>query len=148
MFLTFFLLLVAFAMVLAVKARFESLPPSSRFLLLGMATLITAFIFTVEFFIWLKARWIEFLLAVEGIPWWVVALVFLGLCWGSFRAYQFLTTLNQHQIGKIFRENVTPHLKEMATDVRAAWKKRSWWRIWPRLRKPPADQDDSPPPSS
>jgi hypothetical protein len=143
MFLTILLLLIAFAMVLSVKARFDSLPPAARNLTLGAAALLTAFVFTVEFFIWLKERLLEFLQAVEGVHWSVVVAVFLLILYGAYRFFRFVTALNQQEISRIFRENVTPHLKEMASEVRDAWKKRKWWRL--RLRsKAPEDEGEAP----
>jgi len=140
MFLTILLLLIAFAMVLSVKARFDSLPPGARFLLLGAASLITAFVFTVEFFIWLKRRIIQFLEAVEGVHWVVILAVFLVILYGAYRCYRFVTALDREEIGRIFRENITPHLKEMASEVREAWKRRKWWRVWRRNREAGEDR--------
>ena len=131
MLLTILLLLIAFAIVLAVKARFDSLPPLLRRLLLGAAAALAAFVFTMEFFIWLKRRILEFLEAVEGIPWFVVLGVFLIVLYGAFRLFQFLASIDRQEIGRLFRENVTPHLREMTADLRAAWRERRWWRIWP-----------------
>lgn len=138
MFLSFLLLMIAFSLVLSAKARFDSLPGITRSLLLLLAAVLTAFVFTIEFFIWIKQRILEFLDAIEGVPWFVIAAVFVFLVYVCYRIFRFLAAIDRQEIGRLFRENVTPHLKEMASDVREAWRKRTRWRILPSWKALPS----------
>lgn len=132
MFLTLLVLVLSLAMVLAVKARFDRFPEPVRVLLIGTASVLVAVALTMEMFIYAHRRVLAFLDAVERVPWPVVLLVFLLLLYGAYVFFRLLARMDRREFGRLFRENVTPHLREMASDVREAWRKRRPWRIWGR----------------
>ena len=78
---------------------------------------------------------------MDGVHWSIILAVFLVILYGAFRFFRFVTALDQREISRIFRENVTPHLKEMASEVRDAWKKRKWWRLRLRSRAPGEERE-------
>jgi hypothetical protein len=135
MLLTILVVLVSLAIVMSVKARFDRLPRPVRHLLVGLAALLTATALTMELFIYARERVIAFVQAVEGVPRLVVLLVFLVLLYGAFTLFQLLARVDRQQLARLFRENVTPHLRDMASDVRSAWRSRSWWRPWRRVKR-------------
>jgi hypothetical protein len=136
MLLTILVLLVSLAIVMSVKARFDRLPRAVRYLLVGLAALLTATALTMELFIYARERVVAFLQAVDGVPRLVVLLVFLVLLYGAYTLFQLLARVDRRQLARLFRENVTPHLKDMASDVRTAWRSRKWWRPWRRGERP------------
>jgi hypothetical protein len=140
MLLTILVLLVSLAIVISVKARFDRLPRAVRWLLVGLAALLASAALTMEMFIYARERVAAFLEAIEGIPLVIVLLVFLVLLYGAFTLFHLLARLDRQQFTRLFRENVTPHLRDMASDVRKAWRSRSWWRPWKRGGRSPGDE--------
>lgn len=144
MFISILLVIVAFMLVLSVKARFDKLPVPLRNSLLGLAAALTALVMTIELFIYGKLRLQAFLAAVDGVPWFIVAAVFAVLVLSAFWVFRMVTRINRREVARIYREHFKPLVGEVVQDVRTTWKEISWRKLlWPPFgQRKPEDESE------
>ena len=145
MFFTFLMLLFTVVVFFAVKAKtFDRLRPWSRLTVVGVVSLVTATIFTMQFFISIRKTLIAFLEAIQGVPLLVVGGVFVVLVVLVFPLIRLLGRMDLEQLKRYWHEDIRPRQKRFVHSLLELVRTFTWDRtksLFSRAR-PDGDPND------
>ncbi len=110
--------LAVVALLMFLSERFRRLPPPLRIAILIFAAGITGILLTMELFIYVHERWVEFRQAIGPLPLWIPLVIAAAVAMGAYRVYRLLANLDTQTVGSFVSRNLTPHLKAMWREIR------------------------------
>jgi hypothetical protein len=156
MILSFLIIVASLTIFFVLKERFDERPRAFRVAVSAILTLTIGTVLTVEIFIYIHARIVEFEEAVSGVPAFVVILVFIGLLYFAWWLLMLFGGFNRDQFQQFVQDTFVPRAKETFREVaktgRVGWQglKLSFLNPFRRKRAPgkegtAANRQDEPP---
>jgi hypothetical protein len=156
MILSFLIVIASLTIFFVLKERFDERPRAFRVVVSAVLTLTIGTVLTMELFIYIHARIVEFKEAVSGVPAVLVVVVFLGLLYAAWWLLMVLGGFNREQFRQFVQDTFVPRAKETFREVaetgRVGWQglKLSFRNPFRRRRAPrnedtSADEQDEPP---
>ena len=151
MIISLILVAVSLSIFFILKERFDGWPPAFRYGVFTVVSLVIAIVLTMEFFIYVHERLLEFLQAVAGIHPLIILVVFIAIALGTWRGLLVIGAINRESFQQFLHDTFVPKaketLKEVARTGRLGWRGLKLSFRSPFRRKPP-QADQSPPDSS
>lgn len=91
----------------SLKKTFDEWGSTAKNLFIGALALIIAGVITMELFVYVHQRIIEFLVAIENIPGFIVAIVFLGLFFVGLKILLYLSKKTLEDVQKQIRKFIS-----------------------------------------
>ena len=142
MLISIILIVVSLTLFFILKDRFDRSPPAFRYSVYVVLTLIIATLVTMEFFIYVHQRILEFQEAIKRVPSPVVWLVFLGLGYFTWRVLLLFGKFNRAEFQAYMHDTFVPKAKETFRDV-AKTGKMGWQGLKMSFKNPFRKKDSS-----
>ena len=136
MFFSIVLLILTFATFFAIKAKtFDRLGAWSQGTIVALASIATAAILTMQFFIAVRRTWEAFVAAIAGVPWLVIGFVFLLLLVLVVPFLRLLGRLDMAQVKRYWHEEVVPRQKNFTRSAVDLFRTFTWDRTKSLFRR-------------
>ena len=141
MLISLIFILASLMILFSLKERFDRKSATFKYSVIGLLAILIASILTMEFFIYLHQRILEFIEATTKIPIIIVIIFLAGVTYLIWKALFFLVRCNKEDFQKFIQETLIPRAKETFKEVKET-SKIGWQGLRQSFLKNPFKKKD------